>query len=80
MHIEPRLRVLLGPREAPGAHCGDSLLGRQTYQSSETRSISVVGVFFFFLARKIKRAGVRRRNVKFKFKTGARRLRVLSLY
>ena len=53
---------------------------RQTDQSSETRSTSVVGDFFFFLARKIKRAGVRRRNVKFNFKTGARRLRVLSLY
>ena len=45
MHIEPRLRVLLGPREAPNAHCGDSLLAKH-----EVHLLAI----FFLLARKRK--------------------------
>ena len=46
MHIEPRLRVLLGPREAPDAHCGDSLLAKH--------EVHLLAIFFSFLARKRK--------------------------
>ena len=48
MHIERRLRVLLGPREAPDAHCGDLSVKRNT------KYIYLLAIFFSFLGRKIK--------------------------